>query len=672
MKSIGNKLIIYFSVLLLVVCSGMGWFAQYEVANAVIYELQKTLPQSAKEAGELIYAQVDRQFEFLEGVASRDRISNPQNAIEDKINILNEATKKEEYLRMGVADLEGNLYLTDTYGINGQVVNISSRDYYNTALQGKRGVMEPTISVNPDDNGALVMVYSVPLYYNGVMTGALIAVGDGNFLNNVTNKIAFGQTGYAYMINKDTTVIAHRDPSLVIEAKNIIEEAKKDKGWEGIGTHAQNMQNQENGFGEYSFRGKELYLGFSHIKNTNWIVILTADQNELLSMLPSLKRKVVLVTLFMLLIGIGVAYFIGKTISKPIVGIKYYAEKIADLDVREDVDEKYTKRKDEIGILANSFQLVTHNLREFIEHIQNSSEQVASSSEELKATSEQSALASEHVATASTEVASHTGKQLNEVLNATSAMQQISASIEEISATSQEVNQLSSTVYEKSNIGKQEISGVILQMNHIGKSTNEVQNALAQITNSSKKIDNIINLIQDISQQTNLLALNAAIEAARAGDAGKGFAVVAEEVRKLAEETQRATEDINDLIKENGDNIIYADQKMNEGLIEVDKGIEAVQGTEKTFGEISYLIDQVNDQIDTMSESIRQVAEGSQDIVYSTTQIEETSKEVSSQIQNVSAAAEEQTASMEEIASASESLSELSMELQELVKKFKI
>ncbi|WP_053955511.1 methyl-accepting chemotaxis protein [Inediibacterium massiliense] len=672
MKSIGNKLIVYFSVLLLVVCSIMGWFAQYEVEGTVIDEVQKTLPQTAQEASNLIHTYVDRQYVFLEGVASRDRISNSQNNIQDKISILNEAAKKEGYLRMGVADLQGNLYLTDTYGINGQVVDVSSREYYKVALQGKRGVMEPTVSINPDDHGGLVMVYAVPIYDHGVMTGVLVAIGDGNFLSNITNNITFGETGYAYMINKNTKLIAHKDKNLVIEGIRILERAQKDKEWESIAEQSQNMINEKIGFGEYEFKGEELYAGFSHIENTDWIVVITVQKSEMLSMLPDMKKKVILVTVLILLIGIGVAYFIGKTISKPIVGIKHYAEKIADLDVREDVDEKYTKRKDEIGILANSFQLVTHNLRKFIEHIQSSSEQVASSSEELKATSEQSALASEHVATSSTEVASHTGKQLNEVLNATSAMQQISASIEEISATSQEVNQLSTTVYEKSNIGKQEISGVILQMNHIGNSTNEVQNALVQITQSSKKIDNIINLIQDISQQTNLLALNAAIEAARAGDAGKGFAVVAEEVRKLAEETQRATEDINDLIEENGNNILYADQKMNEGLKEVDKGIQAVKGTEKTFGEISYLVDQVNNQIETMTESIRQVAEGSQDIVYSTTQIEETSKEVASQIQNVSAAAEEQTASMEEIASASESLSELSMELQELVKKFKI
>ncbi|MCT4605554.1 MAG: methyl-accepting chemotaxis protein [Marinisporobacter sp.] len=670
MRSIGKKLVVYFSVLVLTICASFGFFAYRTMANGMVHEVEKLLPQKAEEACELIQSKISERFTFLEGVASRDTITSEQSSIEDKLAILKEIEEKQDYLRMGVADTKGNLYLTDYYGEKGKIGNILNRTYYKEALAGKRGLLEPSISINPNEPAALIMVYSVPIKRNDKIVGALVAIGDGTLLSKITNQISFGNTGYVYVVNEKGRTIADQDVENVLRQENVIEEAKTNKELVSAAKQVERMISGEK-FGYYDYQGVSVYTGFASIENTGWFVGVGAQKNEVLEELPEIQRQIALMTGSFLVLGIVFVFFIGRAIAKPIVLATSYAEKIATLDIREDIPDQLKLRKDELGKFYNAFQLVIDNMRIFIGQVQESAEQVASASEELKATSEESAKTSEHVAGSTEEVADNAAEQMMEVLNVTSSIEEIYTNIEDVSSNAQNMYILSSNVLQESEIGKKEINKVIKQMNHIGKSTNEVRTSLVGITDSSQKINDIIYVIQGISEQTNLLALNAAIEAARAGEVGKGFAVVAEEVRKLAEETQNATEQIKQLLDKNQENIYRTNTTMNGAVKEVEKGTEIVTETEKAFKNIMDLIEKVNKQIAIIVKSIDHVSNKSQNVVASTNKIEETSKAVSEQIQNVSAATQEQTASMEELASSSESLSQLAQELQETITKFK-
>ena len=102
-----------------------------------------------------------------------------------------DVSSSDRFLRIGVSDLNGNLYLSDSYGDRGQIVDITKRDYFHASSAGERGTMNPVISVNPDDNGALIMAYSVPIYENGTITGVLVAVANAWFLNDITDNMKF-------------------------------------------------------------------------------------------------------------------------------------------------------------------------------------------------------------------------------------------------------------------------------------------------------------------------------------------------------------------------------------------------------------------------------------------------------------------------------------------------
>ena len=209
-------------------------------------------------------------------------------------------------------------------------------------------------------------------------------------------------------------------------------------------------------------------------------------------------------------------------------------------------------------------------------------------------------------------------------------------------------------------------------MNSIAQTVQQTGEIVGKLGERSKEIGNIVEIISNISGQTNLLALNAAIEAARAGEHGRGFAVVAEEVRKLAEESQNASQKISDLIQSIQAETSQAVASMEEGRREAEKGKENVTATGESFSEILSMIGDVKKASLAVSERVLQLREDMNTIVDGMGEVDTSAKGIGSESQNVSAATEEQAAGMEEIASSSRSLANMANDLQTETDKFKV
>lgn len=660
-KTIRTRLMISVTAVIVILCLVLGAITFVISKNFMLSDTYNNLQTTSQDASKLIDERIKRYIVTLNTLSNFESISDPEVPWNEKASTLKAQKERLGYANFGIADTKGKITFID-----GVKADISEQEYFNSSRNGNTYFSEP---IRNKTNGMMQIVISAPIKHEGKIIGVLAGYARVEDFYNIASDIKVGKSGYAILMNKDGNIVYHPDKK-VIDNKELNLDKIKGKNKE-LTSIFENMIKGKAGSGKYNYKNQEKLIGYAPIKSTNWSIAVSVPEEQALVNLNSLKNTVLILTLGAVVIGIIFSFIFSKNIAKPLITITNRAKKIANLDLSGNIDESFLNKKDEIGHIANSFNSILNNFRDLAKHITETSENVAASSQELAATSQESTAAATNIAESANDIANSSDKHLEEVLNVTSDIENVTKEIDSIFSLSHDANDLSNKVLGETSEGKKIIGETLNQMVNISRSTNLVRGSLTDINNSSSQMTAIIDVIEAIAEQTNLLALNAAIEAARAGEAGRGFSVVAEEIRKLAEETQKSTEKIGVLIKENQNIIEEANINMDSNEKDVDTGMNTVNIAKDTFEKIDDLIKNVNNQIEKITQAIYQVAEVNTNVINSSKSMEKHSKNVSSQIQNISAATEEQTASMEEIASSTESLAEIAGELQEFLSKIK-
>jgi methyl-accepting chemotaxis protein len=372
-----------------------------------------------------------------------------------------------------------------------------------------------------------------------------------------------------------------------------------------------------------------------------------------------------------ILISAVIAYLIIRGVSRSLhilnKEITALAEKGGDLTQQIRVESK-----DEIGDLASAVNNFIAELRNIMRNVLTSAEQVAASSQQLTASSSQSTEAANQVTSAILQVANGAEKQVKSVGETSNVITQMSLNVNQMADKTGLVAATADKTATAAVEGGHLIDKAINQMSNISATVTNASQVVTRLGDRSKEIGQIVETISGIASQTNLLALNAAIEAARAGEQGRGFAVVAEEVRKLAEQSQEAAQQITILIRDIQTDTEKSVIAMNDGTREVKIGNEVVLTAGQAFKEIIEFVDHVSSQVCDISRTIEQVSESSRQIEGSVSEIQRISSETAAETETVSAATEEQLATIEEIAAASQALAQLAESLQVMVNKFKV
>lgn len=664
LESIKAKLALFLSIFLLVVFIGVGFITYNTAYRAVEQNIREALPELAKKSAMIVSSRVETDLNGLEVLANNYLIKDMAADWQEKKKILDAEVQRGGYIKIGIADKDGNYKTTA-----GESFNISDKEYFIDAMSGATYVSDPMES---DTGDSLVITFAVPIRENNKVLGVLIGVKDSTSLTSIISDIVYYESGSAFMINEDGTIIAHQDQELVDNAVNILEMAEEDESLSQLAYWCGRMMSWRTGAGEYQYGGVEKYIGFAPVEGLNWSIAATVPKQEVLKTLTDIRKNVAIATSVVLFLTIAITYLILNSATKTLNVVANHLPKIASGDLTVDIPDKYLKNRDETGILSNAVKKMQDSLKNIIAMLNENANKIDMEADNLSSVAGELASSSENVAVSIQDVAQGINTQAEDLSRITNILTNFGKQLDEIVQKIAVVDKSSDRINEMASASNQDMQLLMESANQISVAFNSFKERISGFGESVKQIDEISNLINVISEQTNILALNASIEAARAGEAGKGFVVVAERVRELAERTKRSAADINKLIRviaADSSDIIRDADNIQEKL---NKEIAVIENAVETFRDIILELEKVTLGIDAANNAIVNLEREKDSILERVKEISAVAQKVSSSSEEIAAASEEMTASNEEVAAVSEMLKESVEEIVEQINRFKI
>lgn len=372
------------------------------------------------------------------------------------------------------------------------------------------------------------------------------------------------------------------------------------------------------------------------LEKSSALVAATHDQfHYSLTLLIGLSA--VLIALLILL-----SWLIYRSIRQPIEHLSQTMEHIAQ---HSDLTQQVTiPGKHELAMIGQSFNNMISQMRELINHLNQSSRQLASAAAELSHVSEDT---------------QHTiSKQNDEVQQVAAAMNEMATTVTDVARSAEMADQAAQDTFGKAQEGSVIVANAVQATNELIDEVRQVAAKIANVEADSNSIGSIIEVIQSIAEQTNLLALNAAIEAARAGDQGRGFAVVADEVRTLAQRTQQSTAEIQQAI-----------ERLQSGTVAAARAMEQSHSRAESTGEQAAL---AGDALSAIQQAVSSITDMNAQIASASEQQSCVADEINQSLVTITGTADASSASTTQIMQSSKSLAELARELDERVQRFTI
>lgn len=649
MKTKILKMVLSLVCILLLLLGGTSMALNYLSTSSA---LKASMTATAQVAAERVHEELNAYRLLVTEIGLSPELSTPGISKEEKQEFLQK--KCDEYGFAGY-----NLIKTIGTSVFDTSVDVSSRAYFQTALDGETCISEPLINAV---TGELTIVVAAPVWKNSEPDGKLMNVvlfELPSMLNDIAKSIHVSANGGAYINNAEGTSIGHYREDFVTDGHNTIQQAKNDRSLKAIAALEEKMCQGESGFGTYTYGGVTKFLAYAPIEGTTWSIGINAPVTDFLGML----RMSMVITVVFLVAGIALTIVLATAttnrIADPIRACAERLKLLAEGDLETPVPN--VQSKDETGILADATEKIVSHINAVITDLGLGLEALAEGdltyqsdleyrggfaalqksltdvltdlNETLTAIND----ASDQVATGAGQISVSAQSLRQGAAQQADSVGELSASIGEISGQIQDSANDAQVVDELSTkAGKEVAQG--------NRYMQDMMQAMHQITATSNEIEKIIKTIDDIAFQTNILALNAAVEASRAGEAGKGFAVVADQVRELAQKSAEAASSTTTLIQDT--------------LSAIEKGTDVANRTAKSLAQIVENEKGVSTRVRKIAEAMQRQSAGV--------------NQISTEISQISNVVQVNSATSEESAQASEELSAQAQTLKSAVGKFKL
>ncbi|MBE5905375.1 MAG: methyl-accepting chemotaxis protein [Lachnospiraceae bacterium] len=543
---------------------------------------------------------------------------------------------------------------------NTDLINIGEREYFLEAMKGNVYVSDIQISKR---NGNRMCTFSVPVknFEGNTVIGVIHRNIDLNVFQQLLAEEVNEERMEIVVVDCTGSVLAH-------SGHEIKADSPEDQSMNPFYTDSRG--DKTHGYYDTTWEGEKWMVCWRKEPVSGWVIAACRVRSVTLNSAYQTAMLMAAIGVISFVAAMLVAMWYAGRLANPIRKIADIAEEMAHGDLTQpDVN---VSAKNEIGVLAHSFNTMKNKIAGVLSEAQNSAGKVAESTQQFNEVSEQSADALATIAEGATNLASGATEQKNAVTEASDMVDTMVDSIRNVKDNSVEVMEASNKVSEDAANGQKKLERAVSRMNELKASIEDTDCVIKELAEQSKKIGSIVETISSISEQTNLLSLNASIEAARAGEAGRGFAVVATEVGSLAIESKEAVSEIAGIVNEIQQRTIAATRSMSVGTEQTAESAGIVEDAAQTFNAIA---DEINGLVRQIKESVS-VAEESMDagerVKVAIEQVDGIANDIVDNTSMISASTQEQTASIEEIASASKEMSDVADDLKAQINRFKL